>query len=56
LTKDKSGGKLMGGRIQERRIRKRGLDLEKGERILFGGRRRNQEEEKGCNIYLGFFY
>jgi hypothetical protein len=31
MTKDKVDGKLMMGRIQERRIRKRGLDLEKGD-------------------------
>jgi hypothetical protein len=36
MTKDKADGKLMGGRIQESRIRKRGWTWRRG-RILFGG-------------------
>jgi len=31
MTKDKANGKLTRGRIQETRIKKRGLELEQGE-------------------------
>jgi len=60
MTKDKVDGKLMMGRIQERRNRKMELDLG---RAFFLGERRNQGEEKGntnfgeeegCKTFCGF--
>jgi hypothetical protein len=45
----------MGGRIQERRIRKRGLDLEKGERILFGGEKEKPGRGERMQHLFGFF-
>jgi hypothetical protein len=56
MTKDKANGKLMGGRIRERRIRKRGLDLESNgfffcwkekEKPKEGKRKQNLGEEDG---------
>jgi hypothetical protein len=55
MTKDKANGKLIGGRIRERRIRKKALDLERGRGLYLEGKRRNQEGEKGCKISLWVF-
>jgi hypothetical protein len=60
MTKDKVDGKLMMGRIRERRIRKRELDLGRG---LFFRRKEKPGEEKGninfgeeegCKTFCGF--
>jgi hypothetical protein len=61
MTKDKADGKLMRGRIRERRIRKRGWTWRKGDFFLGGEgetrggeRQQNFGEEEGCKIFCGF--
>jgi hypothetical protein len=55
MPNNKADGKLMGGRIRERRIRKRGLDLERVIFVFGGeGETRRGKREGGKNS-LGVF-